>query len=197
MKTIDAGRLNRCVTVLKYVSGAWVRKRGIYASYTYKPKVIYSPHAAAPEGAEFVMRDCGLTMENALRLGGAHYMITGIDNSVRGAVKVSAAKVSPAFLSAARTVHTLENLNRPTDTVQQLPPFEGVIAETYAGWQRDRPEFEIRTSAVLTAPKSVTLKVGDVISYANDADRPKYAVRCVHDEQAHISDYELERLDDA
>lgn len=163
-KNMNAGKLRAFLEVLHYSDNHW---RPIFTAYgARKPvqRVIFSRHAVAVPGAQFLMRETGIDRHMAIRYDGKLHLVTEIEPVERGFITVTAAKITPVRLMGFRKEVTQGSLNRPITTDERIMPFWGVISEKYVREAQEAPQSEITTTLILTTPKSVVLKPGDRIT---------------------------------
>lgn len=191
--SISPGQLNKGVVVQHYANGRWQHLWYIHSQFTAVSRVIFSRHANAAPGGEFIIRRCGVTLDMALADDENTYLITQIEDVNRNYIKLTAAAVSPVLLTGTQTRYVIGPMNRPQVVDDKIKPFEGVIAERYSNSAQEQPNIELTTGLVLTTPKSIRLTAGSVI----DDGEAKYIVRYAHMHEKHYNDYEIERKDDA
>ena len=160
-KSMNAGKLRAFCEVLQYSENDWKPMYTAYSAYKRQQRVIYSRHAAAAPGAQFLMRETGIDRHMAIRYDGKLHLVTEIEPVERGFITVTAAEVYPVRLMGFRKEITQGTLNRPITTDERITPFWGVIAEKYVRAEQEAPQSEITTALILTTPKSVVLKPGD------------------------------------
>lgn len=163
-KTMNAGKLRAFCEVLQYSENDWKPMYTAYSAYKRQQRVIYSRHAAAAPGAQFLMRETGIDRHMAIRYDGKLHLVTEIEPVERGFITVTAAKITPVRLMGFRKEVTQGSLNRPITTDERIMPFWGVISEKYVREAQEAPQSEITTTLILTTPKSVVLKPGDRIT---------------------------------
>lgn len=160
-KSMNAGKLRAFTEVLHYSEDKWRPLFTAYGAYKRLQRVIYSRHAVAVPGAQFLMRETGVDPRMAIRYDGRFFLITEVEPAERGFIHVTTAEVEPKRIFGFRREQTQGSLNRPVVTDEALTPFFGIIAERYVRAEQETPQSEITTTLVLTTPKSVLLKPGD------------------------------------
>ena len=190
---MNCGRLSSWAQIYAYSGGSYEVNRNIYCEYKYASRAVYSPYAGAKEGATVRVRECALTKHNAFGIGGRFFLITNIDDTERGFLTLTLAAVEPIAFSAVRPSVSLKENNRAQIEEAELSEFTGFLGSKYVKFEQQDPQAVIETVMILTVPKEVELRTGDVVS----GDDKRYAVTCCHPEDAYRNDYEIIRIEDA
>lgn len=194
---MNPGKLNKWIDVLEYTPMGYFKKRSIYCSYKYLPRVIYSKNAAAVEGAEVTIKNCDINRHEALRINGRFYLITNIDDTDRTYLTLSAAAVKLVEFTGKRISSEMGELNRPINRELDIAGFCGVLNEKYIKHEQQIPNAELESGLILTTPKAVLLQSGDTIIANMGDEKVEYAVLIAHTADEFINDYEIFRVVDA
>lgn len=202
MQVIDAGRMRNRVTRLTLgdteTGVDWLADGLRYARIEWPTgRSIFSAVAMAARPVKLTMRhDPRLSLRHALRLDdGTHLFLTRItpqDNRLYMTVEAAAVRLSACAVTRTR-VDVDPTYNRPRLAEKQVLTFPAVLSERYLTNRQDTPQTTTTDRMVLTCPKAVTLRVGEVVT----VDGHKYVVRILHELDPDRNDYEIERKEDA
>lgn len=193
MDAMDAGKLSKRITVLEYAAGAWRPAMKRFAAMEHKADnrtqgVIFSPLAARASGVIFVVRGNDIDLHNAILVDGQHYMLVAAVPQDRRYTVLTAAAVTITLCQLQRpNITGKDALNKPVYGAPQIMDFEAILSEVYAGWQRGRPQMGLDQGVILTAPKAVLLRAGDLVK----TPAATYAVRECHTMGLYQNDYEI------
>ena len=202
MSVIDAGRMRDRVTRLSLretdAGFAWESDGVRYACVEWPSgRSIFSAVAMSARSVKLTMRhDPRLTLRQALRLDdGTHLFLTRItpqDNRLYMTVEAAVVRISACMVTRTR-VDVDPAFNRPKLAEKRTISFPAVLSERYLSNRQDMPQTTTTDRMVLTCPKPVELKVGEVVT----VDGRKYVVRILHELDPDRNDYEIERKEDA
>lgn len=190
---MNCGRLSTWAQVYAYSGGSYAVSRNIYCEYKYAQRAIYSAYAGAVEGAQARIRACSITKHSAFGIGDRFFLIANIDDTERGYLTLTLAEVRPVAFSAVRPSVSLGELNRARIGETLLPAFTGVLGSKFVRYEQREPQAEIETEMILTVPKAVELRSGDVVTGGGKS----YAVTVCHTEDAYRNDCEMVLTEDA
>lgn len=194
---MNPGKLNKWIDVLKYTPSGYSKRRSIYGSYKYLPRVIYSKNASAVEGAEITIKKCDINRHETLKINGRYYLIANIDDTDKEYLTLNAATVKLTEFTGKRISASIGELNRPINSEVAIAKFWGVLNEKYIKHEQQIPNAELESGLILTTPKAVLLQSGDTIIANMGDEKVEYAVLIAHTADEFINDYEIVRVVDA
>ncbi len=190
---MNAGKLDTRVEVREYVAGAWVPAGHRFAAIEYMASVrsqgvIFSPLATRVPGVTITLRENAITLHHAIVVDGQHYMLTAAVQAGRRYTALTGAAVTVTPCQMQRQIITGKDaLNKPLYGSPQIADFEAVLSEAYVAWQRERPQMSLDQGVILTAPKAILLRAGDLVK----TPAATYAVRECHTMGHYQNDYEI------
>lgn len=176
---------------------AWAPARRRWASVELDTRrSIFSVVGVGTRGAVVIIRpDPRLTLNQAIRWNGQFLHLTDIRlNQERDRQEIKAALCTPVTMRAKPQARTgKDHLNRPIVKQQSAYTFPGILSELYHQNEADEVLRAESLGRVLVTPKTVVLRVGDLVQNGNEAP---YTVRQVLDLEAYKNEYVLERQED-
>lgn len=176
---------------------AWAPARKRWASVELDTRRnIFSIVGVGTHGATVIIRpDQRLTLHQAIRWKGQFLHLTDITLSQeRDRQEIKAAFCTPVTMKARPQARTgKDNLNRPIVKQQAAYTFPGILSEMYHQNEADEVLRAELLRRVLVTPKTVVLRVGDLVQKGDEAP---YTVRQVLDLEAYKNEYVLERKED-
>lgn len=121
------------------------------------------------------------------------YTITDVDISDPVLTTVTTAEVECTKCVVSRLPSGAGQLGYAGDP-QTVCEFPGILVPKWAGYKQADPYAEIETTVVLVTPKSIKLRVNDIVT---TAEGDKYEVHIVHSLDPHKSEYELYAREEA
>lgn len=194
---MNAGKLKEPVRVLSFAQAApgvwgWEERETLWAQAEETGKSnLFSRLGLSAPSTEFAVRQCGLSLDNAIRWREEHYFLTAIQGIDRMYLEISAAKVrlTPCRVWRSET-HTDPDTKR---TIRREPTvvceFPGVLTEKYLNYRQLEPMGQTEETFVLVTPKPITLESADLVEIGGE----KYAVRVCHTLDDSKNEYELYR----
>lgn len=153
---------------------------------------LFSKVGIGVASAMFSMRKCVLTLHNAISWQGKHYFLTDIIEVKRKYFEVMAAQIEPKICIATRNSTTLNELNRPILTSQQVATFPACLVEKYLGYQQEKPQAVQDMTYVLVTPKDIELQVADLVTVGQET----YNIRIPHCLDEYKNEYEMTLIKD-
>ena len=188
---MDAGKLNEKLSLLKYDDGNWQQISVLWGSALQNDKNnIFSSVGIGARNVEFVIRRREISLHNALQWRGRHCFLTGITDEGRGHLRVTAALIEPVVCRSYRSIITHNENRNPVHTLEPLFEFKACVTEKYMGFMQQQPQAQIKETLVLVTPKSVELKMGDIVEISGFG---KYAVTLPHTIDEFKNEYEAQR----
>lgn len=188
---MDAGKLNERIDLLQYADGEWQEACTLWGSAEQSEKSnLFSSVGIGARNVEFVIRRRQISLHNALKWREKHCFLTGITDVGRGHLRVTAALIEPVACKSFRS-STTHNANRnPVHTPEPLFDFKACVTEKYMGFMQQQPQAQIKETLVLVTPKSVELKMGDIVAIS---ERGRYFVTLPHTIDEFKNEYEVQR----
>lgn len=195
---MNPGKLRERAAVLRLVGEAdlrWEKLCGVWLSAKETGrKNLFSKVGIGTAGAEFLLRERGLTLHDAILWRGQHYLLTDIAREGTAPVylRVQAARVTPVIALHYRRRVALGELNRPEQTTEQLGSFPCCLTEKYLGSSDENSHVESRARLVAVTPKAVRCIPGDLLEIEDE----QYRVMVVHQLEIYKNELEIERTSD-
>lgn len=197
----EIGTMCERVEVLTLQTGpdgcSWERTGTRWASVTYpRGSNLFSRVGIGVRSVRIqIRRMAGLSLHNALRIGGQHLFLTKIDlDETRLHQIIEAAAIAPTPCRASRKiVETDARHNRPKLVQDAAYSFPACVTEKYIRLEELTPQDVTEAVHVLVTPKAVELRVGEVVT-VGEAD---WCVQIGHTLDSYKNEYEVRRKEDA
>ncbi|MDD3173585.1 MAG: head-tail adaptor protein [Herbinix sp.] len=196
---MNPGELNERIAVLEFLINEnvykWMKVSAIWAkSEQLSSNNIFSTVGIGAKSIKFTIRkNKTLTLHNAFTWHGKHCFITNINEIDSMYYEVTAALAEPKSCLVSREAKPTKNeLNRPVYGVPEIITFYGCLVEKYIGHNQGDPMSTIEIRYVLVTPKSIELKVGEIVTI----DSTGYTVLITHALDEYKNEYEIKAEED-
>lgn len=195
---MNPGKLRERAAVLRLAGETdlrWEKRCGVWlAAKETGRKNLFSKVGIGAAGAEFLLRERGLTLHDAILWQEQHFFLTDIAREGVAPVyfRVQAAQVTPVIAQHFRRKVTLGELNRPEETLERIGSFPCCLTEKYLGSSDENSHVESRERLVAVTPKAVSCRSGDLL----EIDGGQYRVMVAHELESYKNEYEIERTAD-
>lgn len=196
---MNPGKLRARGTLLRLSGEAdltWEPLRSIWLSGAETGrKNLFSKVGIGAAGAEFLVRQQDLTLNDAIFWSGQHYFLTDLTKEGWHPVyfKLQAARVTPQLAAVLRDTIHRDKLGRPIRKEQPIGSFPACLTEKYLGSSAEPSHIEQTERLIAVAPKAAQYLAGDLFVIGGQ----KYRVMVVHALEDYKNEYEIERvLDD-
>lgn len=195
---MNPGKLRERAAVLRLAGEAdlrWEKLCGVWLSGKETGRQnIFSKVGIGAAGAEFLLRERGLTLHDAILWRGQHFFLTNIacEGTAPVYLRVQAARVTPVTALHYRRKMTLGELNRPEQTLEKIGSFPCCLTEKYLGSSDENSHVESRARLVAVTPKAVRCRPGDLL----EIEGKQYRVMVVHQLESYKNEVEIERTED-
>lgn len=195
---MNVGKLRERAFVLRLKGESdlrWEPERPIWVQVTETGKrCLFSQFGVGKSGADFLMREGDITMNDAILWRGQHYFISDIQRTGLHPryLTVSCARVTPEIAEHSRPVSTRGALGRPETERQRLGSCPVCLTEKYLRDNAEDSHLEQQKRLVAVAPKALRCEEGDILTILGG----DFRVMVCHRLEAYKNEYEIERVTD-
>lgn len=196
---MDPGKLRKRGSILKLVSDgdslAWTAWKQVYLTVKETGKKnLFSRVGIGTDGAEIILREQPLTLNDAILWENQHYFLTDIVKEGIHPVylKLQSARITPKTVTVKRNEVKKGKNNTPLREEKTVGSFPGCVTEKYLGSSAEESHIEREIRFVVVAPKAALYQAGDIFEIEGN----RYRVMVVHLLEPYKNEYEIQRTED-
>jgi len=153
---------------------------------------IFSSVGLGARSVKFTIRQCPLSLHNAIEWNGRHCFLTDIISIDREYYEITAALIEPRTCTVSRKTFDRDTLNRLVLSEESTLTFPAVLTEKYLGHTQGEPMATVEIRYVLVTPKVIALRPGEIVA----VDSQPFNVLLAHTLDEYKNEYEITRKED-